>query len=56
MLEYTPEDRYRSPRSQTMETITPLSNFLANLTAAAIAPPLLTPAKIDYSLANLFII
>ena len=52
----TPEERYLSPRSHTILTITPLSSFLANLTAAHIAPPLLTPAKIDYSLAILFII
>lgn len=50
------DDKYRSPRSQIIVTITPWSSFWANLTAAAIAPPLLTPAKIASSFANLIII
>src|SRR5690554_1648950 len=42
----TPVDRYRSPRSQIMATITAFSTSRDNLRAAAIEPPDDTPQKI----------
>ena len=56
LLANTSDDKYLSPRSQTMVTITPWSNLWASLTAAAMHPPLLTPAKIASYFANLIII
>ena len=55
-LAKTLDDKYLSPRSQTIVTMTPFSSFYANLMVAAIAAPLLTPAKIAYSLASRIII
>lgn len=47
------DDRYLSPLSHTIVTMTPYSKVLASLIAAAIAPPLLTPAKMASYLASL---
>ncbi|MCP5252790.1 MAG: hypothetical protein H6939_13950 [Burkholderiales bacterium] len=42
----TPVDKYRSPRSQTMNTITAFSTWADSLSVAASAPPEEMPAKI----------
>jgi len=56
LLANIPADKYRSPLSQIIATITPFSRVFASLTAAAILAPLLTPVKIPYYFANLLII
>src|SRR6056297_448778 len=48
----SPELRYRSPRSQVMQTITPSSIPSATFSAAVSAPPLLMPPLIPSSFAN----
>ena len=55
-LPKTPDDKYRSPRSQTTETITASETSRATCIAAHIAPPLETPQKIPSSRANLRIV
>ena len=49
-------ERYRSPLSHTITTITPYYNVSANLMAAVIVDPLLWPAKMHYSFAILLAI
>lgn len=50
------EDRYLSPLSHIIATIRPFYNVFAKRTAAAIEPPLLTPANIASYFANLKVI